>query len=231
MKIIELDEIDSTNEFCKRLNVEENTVVTAVRQTKGKGTNGRSFVSDEGGLYVSTVKKYKDFDFGDTFKIMINASVAVCKTVESFSLRPTLKWANDVLVDGKKICGTLIENRLGADGTCTSIVGIGLNVNNVLPEELKDTATTMSESKGKKIPLAKVRSRLLKYLSKDYTVEDYKRFVDWFGDEVYLLRNGEQTAAKAIDVDEKGCLICEIAGEIKKISSAEMSLRLKCKSI
>ena len=110
-------------------------------------------------------------------------------------------------------------------------MGIGLNVNNVLPDELKEIATTMSEKKGKKLNLTRVRNRLIKNLEKRYTVEDYKKYVDWFGQEVYLDRNGERTSAVAIDVDSDGCLVCEIEGQIKKISSAEMRLRLKCKSI
>lgn len=232
MEIIELDEIDSTNEFCKRLtDFEGDVIVVAERQTKGKGTNGRSFVSGVGGLYVSRMRKFENFDFSRTFSIMINACVAVCRTVESYGITPNVKWANDVLVNGKKICGTLIENRLGADNVCTSIVGIGLNINNVLPDELKKIATTMSEQKGRKLNISGVRNRLIKNLKKEYTVDDYKKYVDWFGQEVYLDSQGKRTSAVALDVDADGSLVCDIQGKIKKISSAEMRLRLKCKSI
>ena len=231
MKVIELGEIDSTNEYCKKYVFDEDIVVVADRQISGKGTNGREFVSDDGGLYMSLLKKYENFDFANTFSIMINACVAVCRTVEAYGIKPTVKWANDVLVNGKKICGTLIENRLGADNVCTSVVGIGLNVNNVLPDELKEIATTLSEQKGRKLNLTWVRHRLVRNLKKQYTVDDYKKYVDWFGQEVYLDRNGERTEAIALDVDADGSLVCEIEGQVKKISSAEMKLRLKCKSI
>lgn len=231
MKIIELDEIDSTNEYCKRFVFDDDIIVVAERQLKGKGTNGRSFVSDGGGLYMSLMKRYENFDFANTFSIMVNACVAVCRTVEAYGVKPTVKWANDVLAGGKKICGTLIENRLGADNVCTSIVGIGLNVNNVLPEGLKEIATTLCEQKGKKLSLTSVRNRLVKNLKKQYTVEDYKKYVDWFGQEVYLDASGGRTSAVALDVDANGSLVCDIKGQIKKISSAEMKLRLKCKSI
>lgn len=230
MKIIELDEIDSTNEFCKRFDFKEDVIVTAERQIKGKGTNGRSFSSEEGGLYVSVMRRYKDFDYSKTFSIMINACVAVCRTVKHFGLTPNIKWANDVLIDGKKVCGTLIENRF-AGNELISIVGIGLNVNNVLPPELDGIATTMGAEKGKKISLKRVRNTLIKNLKKNYTVSDYKRYVDWFGREIYLDRSGSRVDAVALDVDEEGLLVCNVGGEIKKISSAEMSLRLKCKSI
>lgn len=231
IEIIELDEIDSTNEFCKRMNFESDVIVTAKRQLSGKGTNGRSFASNEGGLYVSVMKRYENFDFANTFSIMINACVAVCKTLKSLGLKPRVKWANDVLVGNKKICGTLIENRLGADNVCTSIVGMGINVNNVLPEELKDIATSVCEQKGKFYSVDKVRAKLIKYLGKEYTVADYKKFIDWFGQRVLLERNGEVMEAVAVDVDEDGSLICQIGGQIKKVSSAEMRLKLQCNSI
>lgn len=230
-QVIELDEIDSTNDFCKRFPKEADLIVIAKRQTKGKGTKGRSFVSDEGGLYVSVMTRRKGFNFANTFSIMINACVAVCNTVKYFNINPTVKWANDVLVNGKKICGTLIENHLGADNVCLSIVGIGLNVNNILPDELKDVATTMRECRGKKLSLKAVRTQLIKNLQNEYTVEDYKSFVDWFGQEVYLDANGERFTATALDVDEGGNLVCKIGDEIKKISSAEMSLRFKCSTV
>lgn len=231
MTVIELEEIDSTNEYCKKFVQGDDVLVVAERQLKGKGTNGRSFVSDAGGLYMSYLKRYENFDFSNTFSIMINACVAVCRTVEAYGVKPTVKWVNDVLVNGKKICGTLIENRLGAGNICTSVVGIGLNVNNVLPDELKEIATTLSEVKGKKLNLHAVRNKLVKNLAKNYTVDDYKKYVDWFGQEVELLSGGQKISAVALDVDVDGCLVCDINGEIKKISSAEMKLRLKCKSI
>ena len=231
IQIVELDEIDSTNEFCKRFPKEADLLVWAKKQTKGKGTKGRSFVSDEGGVYVSLMRRFKDFDFSNTFSIMINACVAVCKTLEAFNLKPTVKWANDVLVNGKKICGTLIENRLGSIGVCLSIVGIGLNVNNILPEELKEIATTMKDCKGRKINIKSVRKQLIKYLLQEYSVDEYKTYINWFGQEVYLDTNGDRFTATAVDVDQSGNLICSIDGEIKKISSGEMSLRFKCSTV
>lgn len=233
-KIIELEEIDSTNLFCKRCNADEfdcDLIVTAERQLNGMGTKGRSFSSEEGGLYISLMRKLENFDFSKTFSIMINACVAVCETLEKIGLEPRIKWANDVLVGGKKICGTLIENRLLSGNVCNSVVGIGINVNNELPEELKDVATSVSEQKGKSYPVKKLRNILIKNLQNEYTVADYKRYVDWFGREVDLTCGDKVITAVALDVDNDGSLVCEIDGEVKKINSAEMSLRLKCSTI
>ena len=233
-KIIKLRQVDSTNLFCKRYcekNAYRDLIVVAKRQTSGRGTKGRSFSSEKGGLYITVMRKYENFDFSTTFTIMINSCVAVCNALKEIGLMPRIKWANDVLIGDKKICGTLIENTLSQDNICISIVGMGINVNNALPEELRNIATTVREQTGRKFPINRVRNILIKNLQKSYTVADYKNFVDWFGQEVELYSGGKVLAAKAVDVDKDGSLVCEIDGELKKINSAEMSLRLKCSTM
>lgn len=227
MKIIELEEVDSTNEYCKRLNCGCDVAVTAKKQTAGKGTKGRSFYSSEGGLYISVMRHYSDFSAADAFRIMINSCVAVCETVEFYGLKPIIRWANDVLVDGKKICGTLIENTVRGGKIIKSIVGIGLNVNNELPPSLDDIATTMQALLKRDISVEEVKQTFLNNLEKNYSVRDYKRYIDWFGSNVELNLNGCAVVTEAIDIDDYGRLVCKIDGKMQKISSAEVSLRLK----
>lgn len=226
MKIIELSEIDSTNEYCKRADTGEDMTVTALRQTDGRGTKGRSFVSDGGGVYITVMRHYENFGCADAFKIMVNSCVAVCRTVERFGLRPVIRWANDVLVSGKKICGTLIENTFSGDKITRSIVGIGLNVNNTLPDELKNIATTMRESSGSPLDVKAVRDKLTQNLKDCYTVEEYKKYIDWFGSEVLLRTAAGDRSAIALDVDDRGMLVVDCGGKMEKISSAEVTLRL-----
>lgn len=226
MKIIELSETDSTNEYCKRLDTDCDTLVTADRQSAGKGTKGRSFVSSEGGVYISAMRFYEDFSAADAFKIMINSCAAVCETVEKFGLNPVIRWSNDVLVNGKKICGTLIENTVRGGRIIKSIVGIGINVNNALPSELKDVATTMQAELGKSISVSSVKKTLISKLEKTYDIDVYKRYINWLGQNVVLKTAEGETVAEALDIETDGRLICNIGGTKKKISSAEVSLRL-----
>ncbi len=226
MKIIELEEVDSTNNFCKRYGGGEDITVTAVRQSGGRGTKGRSFSSDEGGLYVSVMRNYENFPAANAFKIMLNACVAVCKTLESFGVSPVIRWANDVLVNGRKICGTLIENVFSGAYISRSIVGIGINVNNKFPAGLQQIATSLSAESNKKIELNAVKRALLNNLERDFSVNDYKNYIDWLGSKVTLKTDTESLTATALDIAEDGRLIVEINGEIKKISSAEVSLRI-----
>ncbi len=226
MKIIELSETDSTNEYCKRLDADCDTLVTADRQSAGKGTKGRSFVSSEGGVYISLMRFYNDFPASAAFKIMINSCAAVCETVEKFGLNPVIRWSNDVLVNGKKICGTLIENIVRGGRIIKSIVGIGINVNNTLPPELKHVATTMQAELGKSISVSSVKKTLISKLQKTYDIAVYKRYINWLGKNVVLKTAESETVAEALDIEDDGRLVCNIGGIKKKISSAEVSLRL-----
>jgi BirA family biotin operon repressor/biotin-[acetyl-CoA-carboxylase] ligase len=226
MRIIELAECDSTNEYLKRLDGEEDTVVTALRQTAGKGTKGRSFSSADGGLYLSVMRFYESFPAANAFEIMINSCVAVCKTVEGFGITPVIRWANDVLVNGRKICGTLIENTFAGANIRRSIVGMGINVNNELPPELRQIAVSMREILGNRLSLQTVKKALIANLQKSFTINDYKKYIDWFGKEVVLRTDKESYTATALDVTADGRLVVSRDGKIIEISSAEVSLRL-----
>lgn len=226
MRIIELSECDSTNEYLKRLDGEEDTVVTAARQTAGKGTKGRSFSSADGGLYLSVMRFYENFSAANAFEIMINSCVAVCKTVEGFGIKPVIRWANDVLVNGRKICGTLIENTFVGANIRRSIVGMGINVNNELPPELSQIAVSMREILGNRLSLQTVKQAHIANLQKSFTINDYKNYIDWFGKEVVLRTDTESYTATALDVTADGRLVVSRDGKIIEISSAEVSLRL-----
>lgn len=226
MKIIELDETDSTNEYCKRNYAGRSFAVTAVRQTGGRGTKGRSFSSEKGGLYLSVVRKLHNVPATDAFLIMVNACTAICRTLEHYGLRPIIRWANDVLVNGKKICGTLIENTFSGSFISRSIVGIGLNINNKLPDELLPIATTIKNETGKEISVKEVRDKLWENLNKKFSLTDYKSYINWLGKQVTVKTADGEHIATAVDIDIDGRLICVIAGSLKKISSAEVSLEL-----
>lgn len=226
MKIIRLEEVDSTNEYCKRIAPCGDVAVIALRQTGGRGTKGRSFSSAEGGLYISVMRGFENFPAERAFEIMVNACVAVCRTVESFNLTPVIRWANDVLVNGKKLCGTLIENTLSGGCVRRSVVGVGINVNNPLPESLSSVATSMKRESGKDLPLSAVRDIFLENFGKSFSVADYKKYINWFNRPVTLKTADGEMQATALDVEADGRLVCNVNGQIEKISSAEVTLRL-----
>ena len=137
MKLIKLDAIDSTNEFLKGLSstqeIENFTVVTAETQTKGKGQMGAVWHSEPNKNLIMSVL-VKDFitDVNQIFNINIAVSVAVIQALESFNIPSlSLKWPNDIMSYNKKVGGILIENSFKSNGNIVSIVGLGLNVNQI----------------------------------------------------------------------------------------------------
>lgn len=226
MQWIELDEVDSTNEYCKREDRGRDMNVCALRQIKGRGTKGRSFISPDGGLYLSLLRHYRDFAAADAFHIMVNACVAVCRAVESFGVRPVIRWANDVLVNGLKISGTLIENSFSGNRVRRSIVGIGINVNNALPRELDGIATSLRAAVGKEVDMGAFKRALFARMSEEFTIADYKGYMPWLGAEVALHTAEGVRTVRAEDIAADGRLVVSDGGATRLISAAEVSLRL-----
>lgn len=224
MKTMILDSVDSTNLYAK--NIDEDVIVIAREQTAGRGTKGRSFSSARGGLYLTKVVHEKPFSAEELFRIMTDAAVAVCKTAEDFSVKANIKWPNDVFVNGKKVCGILIENTISGSRITRSLVGIGLNVNNPLPDELKEIATTLSEAKGELLNLDEVERSLLVHLQETFSLKTYQSYLGFLGSKVKLILPTEIKEGIARGVDEQGRLLLEENGTICTYPAGEVSLRL-----
>ena len=111
IKIKKFSRIVSTQEYADKMKkYGENLIVTAGKQSGGKGTKGRSFSSEKGGVYLSSLLYYPNFPAEKSFLIMAGTCAAVCRTLEEGGLQAKIKWPNDVFVNGKKICGILTEN-------------------------------------------------------------------------------------------------------------------------
>lgn len=131
MKFVKLEEVTSTNDELKKLAAEgagSLTIVTADKQTAGRGRNGNEWESDEGNLFISIL--LRDIPPLRVTQISLVAALAVVEVVESFLFEDevTLKWPNDVLVNGKKIAGILLESEFKGDEVEYVIAGVGLNI-------------------------------------------------------------------------------------------------------
>ncbi len=137
MRLIKLDAIDSTNEFLKGLantqELENFTVVTAENQTKGKGQMGSVWTSEVGkNLIMSVFVKDCLLDINQIYNLNIAVALSVIQALERFDIPELkIKWPNDIMSYNSKIGGILIENNIKSDGLIHSIVGLGLNVNQV----------------------------------------------------------------------------------------------------
>jgi len=226
--IEQFEEMESTNLYIKEKRSEGvNRIVMARRQTGGRGTKGRSFSSEEGGVYLSKLTFYERFPSAQAFFVMASAAVAVCETLVFYGFQPVIKWANDVYVNDKKICGILIENVFSGSNISSSIVGIGLNVYNALPAELHSIATTMEQASGKRFSVEEVTKKLIDELKKEHTMEEYISFIGYMGASAELLIGDERVHGTLLNVDETGGLWVEIQGEKRRLTSAEVSVRIK----
>jgi len=226
-KVIEFESLDSTNEYAKTQRaLGENLFVVAKEQTGGRGTKGRSFSSARGGVYLSRLTFYENYPAKDAFLMMSNAAVAVCEVLKKYGLSPKIKWPNDVHVHGKKICGILIENSFSGTDIRSSIVGIGLNVCNPLPEELQEIATNISAWITPAPSAEEVCQTLIEKLSRAYEIEKYFSYLGYMGERAEILHNGEKTSARLLRVDKDGGLVVQTEAGERKFSAAEISLRV-----
>lgn len=226
-KIIRFDSISSTSDYAKELRLEKrDLVVIAKTQTGGRGTKGRSFSSNIGGLYMTALRFFDNYPASRAFAIMQHTAVAVCQTLARFGITAKIKWPNDILVDGKKICGILIENTfLGSNVSCSTI-GVGLNINNALENELLDIATTMQTVLGEKVDFDEVERCFLAYLFGADLSQNYANYLGFVGEKVTLLVNQERVQAVLLGITEQGELIAQTSLGNKVFPSAEVSLRV-----
>ena len=226
MRVIRLEETTSTNdEIGKFLCGGEDVAVIAKRQTAGKGTKGRSFLSDEGGLYVSVLTFYKDLPASRAFEVMLHAAVSVSRTAARFGVSPEIKWPNDVLAGGRKLCGILIENTLSGGNVRASVVGMGLNVSNDL-SSLEGVATSLYEQTGKRYPVAAVADVLLEEYARPATFEEYLSYIRFLGRPILVVEGDVSYPATAKRVLPDGRLEAETASGAAILSAAEISVRL-----
>ena len=129
--IIWLENIDSTNNEAKRRisELDNLSVVSAMSQSGGRGQQGNSWLSEAGkNLQFSVILKQQIHAY-DQFVISQMASLAVVDLLGEYDIEAKIKWPNDIYIDNKKVCGILIENAISGKWITSSIIGIGLNVN------------------------------------------------------------------------------------------------------
>ncbi len=166
-KIIRFDVIDSTNAYALE-NYEylhDGDVIVAKEQTKGRGRQKRSWHSPRGGLWFSIVfkpRKMKDMNFYTKL-----ASVSLYEFLERMEIKATIKWPNDILYKGKKLAGILTEGIYESAVPKVIVVGIGININNEIPEELSGIATSIKEIKKEEVSGDYVLRKLIAIMNKN----------------------------------------------------------------
>lgn len=152
MKILRFDTCTSTNDVLKG-EQGDLTVAVAQEQTAGRGQRGNTWISDRGkNLLFSILVTPEQLSAGDAFVLSQGIALSVCRAVMHYipEGRVSIKWPNDIYVDGRKICGILIENDLQGRCVKRSIIGCGINVNQMsFPDGLAAPATSLAIESGR----------------------------------------------------------------------------------
>lgn len=223
--IIRLDITDSTNEEAFRIN--SVCAVTALRQSAGKGRNGRSFVSSGAdGLWLSVLEK----DIYDP-QLTTRTAVAVCRALDKLAPLPyEIKWPNDILLQGKKLCGILTERR--GDSV---VIGIGVNLYQEDFGELKDIATSLRLN-GAEIDREVLLSEILNglaalmknYDSKEEELEYYRSHCCCMNCDIWLIAGDKKAPAHSCGINDNFELLISSEGSSPEpLCSGEISLRLR----
>lgn len=245
IKIIRYTVTDSTNtrarEYAEEHSVDAPVVFIADGQTNGRGRRGRSFDSQtDAGLYISFLYKPKTQSL-DVSKITAYAAVKVCRVLSRCAgVEVGIKWVNDVYHNGKKLCGILTEGEFSLNGKGFDYVicGIGINIRKrKFPKELSEIATTLEDITGESVDKELLASELIaEFFSSSDTSElirEYKARSVLIGNEVEVhALSGEVYSARVVDINDDAELLVQTKdGEVKKLISAEVSVRKKNFSI
>jgi BirA family biotin operon repressor/biotin-[acetyl-CoA-carboxylase] ligase len=239
-KIIHQETVDSTNVVAFKLALAgepEGTCVIAESQNKGKGRLGRKWCSPvEKNIYLSVIARPQVHP-SVVYPITFLSSLAVYDTIETLTgEKPTLKWPNDVLMHGKKVCGTLLELSTEADMVRFVIIGIGFNVNmdaDDLDDEIREKASSLAMETKKLYERALVCGTLLSNLEKYYLrfkhegereicrVWEERAFIK--GKYMEINQMGESYKGVAEGIDNDGAILLRIDGKTKKIIAGDVS--------
>lgn len=241
-EVLYFDTIDSTNTKAQELaekGYPSGTLVVADKQESGKGRRGRSWVSPSGtGIFMTLIIK-PDINPNNASMLTLVAALAVAKAITSVTGEEALiKWPNDIVVNGKKVCGILTEMNAQFDYINHIVVGIGINVHNEsFPEEISQMASSlMIEAGGKRFHRAQIIAETMAYFEQYYDtflktqdlsalVREYDKLLVNRNKSVRVLDPKEPFDGKAMGITPKGELIVDTWESRKLVSSGEVSVR------
>jgi len=235
--------IDSTNKKAKEIafKEEEGTIVVAEEQTNGRGRLGRTWNSKmTKGIYTSVILK-PETEPEKVAKLTLLAAAAVYLALKDIGIESTIKWPNDVLVNGKKVSGILTEMNCELGIINYIVLGIGINVNHNKEDiqiDLIDKATSLKVETGEQIDRKHLFSRLLNHLDELYipfeTTGDFETALEIcrnnsavIGEDIIVIQGHKEREGRAIGINHNGELMVHFAEGVESVISGEVSIRKK----
>ena len=235
-RVVEVhDAVASTQERARELaraGMPHGTLVVAGVQKGGRGRLGRHWGSPEGGLWMSMVLR-PGLLAGLASRITQTAAVGVARALWEIGVKARIKWPNDLLVGGRKICGILAESGVGPGGRLEyAVLGVGMNAN-LDPSELgvmDREVTTIRYELGRDVDLLLLLHVVLSNLAAELArIEDFETVLDeWrnlnctLGERVRVRRLGETIEGRAVDLTPEGGLLLATPGGTVELFEGEI---------
>ena len=238
-KIVHFETIDSTNDYAKKIALEEldGTVIISEEQTKGRGRVGRQWVSkSREGIWMSIILKPNIIPQKAPFLTLI-AGASIAKALNNLGVETSIKWPNDIIVNNKKVSGILTELSAEIDKINYIVLGMGINVKTIeFSQEISDIATSLYKEGHKVSRVDIVRNILeeferlyLQYINHDLkneVLDICRKHSAIIGKDIYVIMNGEKDLVKCLDINKDGNLVIKNnENVIKEIMSGEVSIR------
>ena len=224
------DTVSSTFDKIAEFPRAEGLTVIARRQTNGRGRLGRNWASDDGGIYMS-FNLTPSLSPKDASELTIPCALGVAKALESYG-NCKIKWPNDIVLNGKKICGILSTMGITDGKTDYVCVGIGINTNQTEFIDLPN-ASSIRILTGNKCDENHIICKILENIEKEYTsdkkviLEQYKKHCLTLGSvvTVHYCDGREDFSGECIDITDSGLLVVKSGDNTVYVSSGEVSVR------
>jgi BirA family biotin operon repressor/biotin-[acetyl-CoA-carboxylase] ligase len=239
--LMALPQVDSTNNRLKTMLQEQSlptgTVLIAAAQNSGKGRRGRSWVSPPGGLWFS-VLLHPPLDLAKTALLSLVFAVACTRAIQQYTEAVCqIKWPNDLIIDGKKVGGILLELEGEIGAANYLIVGIGINVNldlDSIPAEIRDYAISMKIAEHKDFELNRILATVLNQMETYYErfmmegitdiMQEFCSLCYHLGQEVRVDMGSRILTGVNVGIDEQGSLLIDTGEQICKVSTGDVSV-------
>lgn len=236
--IVCMDTVDSTNNEAKRrADLPDGTLFITDVQSAGKGRRGRGWTAQSGaGIWMSLLLK-PEIDMRDISQVTLVAGMGVCRALrEVTGVNAQIKWPNDIVCNGKKICGILTEMVAEIDHVEYLVCGIGINVNQkAFDDTLAEKAISVRMLTGQKSERVPIVQSTLRYMEEYYSLflehgfapmrNDYRAMCVTLGRQVKIVRGSLEQIAFARDVNDRGELLVDRDGRTVAVNSGEVSVR------
>ena len=237
--IYTFDSLESTNTYAKSLTLENNaegSLIIAEEQTAGKGRLKRSWLAEKGKNLTFSIILTPTILPERIGILSLYAALAVAEAIENIlPLTPVCKWPNDVLLNDKKVCGILSEVVFKSEALYSVIIGIGINVNQLIfPNELQEIATSLFLTTGRSIDraifLAKVLERLetlykiIQNNQTDRILRHWKKYCTMFDKKISIEQQGTILKGTVTGLADDGGLIIQTNSKNVKVLAGDIQI-------